>query len=165
MVPISVGFAALGFAMVAAGEWMGILVGLIGVLYLTVLAVACLSRRDALVVAENGITLGLLPPWSATGHAAFVPWSDVEAIVLWRQPAGFASVRYIGVERRTGAPPLPGSARNPILRRMNKAVVPTHVSEALVADSRMVGYWRLDKERLTSAVHHFAPHVQVVDEI
>jgi hypothetical protein len=84
-------------------------------------------------------------------------------VVLWRQKTARTSMRYVGVVRRADAPPMPGSARSSTLRRLNKAVVPGHLSEDLVADSRPVSFWRLDKTRLTAAVNHFAPDVTVED--
>jgi hypothetical protein len=41
--------------------------------------------------------------------------------------------------------------------------VPAGLSEDLVADSRPVSFWRLDKTRLTAAVGHFSPDVTVLD--
>lgn len=119
-------------------------------------------RRVALRVDATGVTLGITPPWPAS-RIASVPWSDVKRIVLWRQPANRTTMRYIGVERVEGAPPLPGSARNATLQKLNTAVAPAHVPEQVVNDSRPISGWRLDEERLARAVAQFAPHVEIVD--
>ncbi|HLV57305.1 MAG TPA: hypothetical protein VKY81_00275 [Natronosporangium sp.] len=119
-------------------------------------------RRVAFRVDATGVTLGTAPPRSAK-HIAFVPWSDVRRIVLWRMPVNRTTVRYIGVDRMAGAPPLPGSARNAAWRKLNAAVAPGHVPEHVVADSRPITGWRLDEKRLARAVSHFAPHVEIVD--
>jgi hypothetical protein len=59
---------------------------------------------------------------------------------------------------------LPGSTVNPTVRRLSKALVPQNLTEDLVADSRPITFWRLDKTRLVAAVNRFAPHVPVVDQ-
>jgi len=164
LLPFCLLFVAIGTTMAVTGEpVLGALGVLMGAAYVVLWTTAFLSRRVALAVTVEGITLGLIPPWPAS-RIALVPWSDVEAVVLWRQAAGYASVRYIGVQRRAGAPPLPGSARSPMLRRINKTLVPAHLPTALVADSRPVSFWRLNKARLVAAINQFAPHVPVVDE-
>jgi hypothetical protein len=87
---------------------------------LTVLAVITAALAVALCPVafradHAGITLGserLLP----RRPAVFIPWADVETIVVYpgRKAAGFGDylwasreVEYIGVRRRDGAPPLP----------------------------------------------------------
>jgi hypothetical protein len=140
----------------------GALVLLLGAGYIVLSMTAWLSRRVALAVTSEGITLGLAPPWPAS-RSAFVLWSDIQALVLWRQAAGHTNVRYIGILRRADAPPLPGSASSRTLRRINKTLVPAHLSEALVADSHPVSSWRLNKTRLTTAVNQFGPDVPVMD--
>jgi len=42
-------------------------------------------------------------------------------------------------------------------------VSPGNLSEDLIADSRPVNFWRLDKTRLAAAVDQFAPQVPIVD--
>ncbi len=162
MVPAALVFVFVGALMAADGQMAGAVASLLGGMYIVLLLVAWLSRRVALAVTAEGITLGQIPPWPAS-RSAFVPWSDIEAVVLWRQNMVRATMRYVGVVRRADAPPLPGSARSPMLRKINHAVVPAHVSEDLVADSRQVAFWRLNKTRLTAAVNHFRPDVPVVD--
>jgi hypothetical protein len=168
MVPACIGFVVLGTAVATDEFLLGALCALLGGLYLVLLVTAWLSRRVALSVTEEGITLGMLPPWPAS-YTAFAPWSDIETVVLWKQQmvrvfVWRQSILYIGVARRAGAAPLSGSAQNRILRKVGKAVVPGDVSEDLMVDSRQVSFWRLDRKRLAAAVDHFAPGVPIVDK-
>lgn len=163
LLPASILFIVVGAVMVGDGQLAGAFSCVLGGAYILLTMGAWLSRRVALAVTAEGITLGLIPPWPAS-RSAFVPWSDVEAVVLWRQSLRWwQSVRYIGVVRRAGAPSLPGSAKSPMLRSMNKAVVPAGLAEGLIADSRQVSFWRLDKTRLAEAVNHFSPGVPIED--
>ncbi len=163
LLPFSALFVIGGGMMLVDGSpVVGALLVLLGAGYILLSLTAWLSRRVALAVTPEGITLGMAPPWPAS-RSAFVPWSDIEAVVLWRQAVRHTSIRYVGILRRADAPPLPGSASSPTLRRINKALVPAHLSEALVADSRPVSSWRLNKTRLTTAVNQFAPDVPVMD--
>ena len=168
LIPACVVFVVVGVAGVADGQPTGYLACVIGGGYIVVSTVAMASRRVALAVTAEGITLGLVPPWPS-GRTAFVPWSDIEAVVLWRQHMlrmqwFRQSLGYVGVVRRAGAPPLPGSAKSSMLRRVNAAVVPWRLSEELVADSRPVSFWRLDEKKLAAAVAHFRPDVPVVHD-
>jgi hypothetical protein len=163
LLPACVLFIVVGKIMIADSPLAGVLACLLGGLYIVASLVALVSRRVALAVTAEGITLGRMPPWPAS-RSAFVPWSDIKAVVLWRQNLSRGTtLQYVGVVRRAGAPPLPGSTRNPKLRSLNRAFVPAHLSEGLVADSRPVSFWRLNKTRLTAAVHHFRPDVPVED--
>jgi hypothetical protein len=162
LVPVCILFVIVGAVMVGDGQLVGAFACVLGGGYVLLVLVAGVSRRVALAVTAEGIMLGLIPPWPAR-HSAFVPWADIEAVVLWRQGRGWRSIRYIGVVRRAGAPPLPGSARSPLLRSLNQAVVPPGLAEDLVADSRQVSFWRLDRTRLTAAVSHFRPGLPIED--
>ncbi|MCH0563392.1 MULTISPECIES: hypothetical protein [unclassified Streptomyces] len=118
------------------------------------------SGKVAFRIDETGVLLGGSPArYGAT--TAHVPWDDITGFVLWRQAAGPASVRYAGVVRREGAPPLPGDG--PRSRAVLERLVP--VSADVAVSSRAVTGWRLDKERLTGAVAHFAPGVPVHDAL
>ncbi len=115
LLPGCVIFVILGALVFADTPLLGAFGILLGAAYIVLKTVAWLSRRVALAVTAEGITLGV-PPLSPAAHSAFVPWSDIEAVVLWRQrvwrPGLWrGSVDYIGVVRRADAPPLPGSAR------------------------------------------------------
>ncbi|MFD9004082.1 hypothetical protein ACFV0T_24480 [Streptomyces sp. NPDC059582] len=122
------------------------------------MAFMALSRKVAFRVDETGVLLGGSPArYAAT--TAHVPWQDVTALVLWRQTVRSASVPYVGVSRREDAPALPGDGpkRRAVLERM--VPVPADVAIA----SRAVTGWRLDQDRLATAVAHFAPDVPVRD--
>lgn len=167
MVPACLLFIVVGTWMAVDRQWIGVACALLGAAYLAILVTTGLIRRVALAVTAEGVTLGMLPPWPAD-RSASVPWSDIDAVVLWRQRVWRfmlwpQSIYWIGLERRAAAPPLSGSARNPTLRRIGKAVVPEHVSEDLMVDSRQIAFWRLDKERLRAAVDHFGGGVPVDD--
>ncbi|WP_433309938.1 hypothetical protein ACQP0U_21580 [Micromonospora sp. CA-269861] len=82
--------------------------------------------------------------------------------MLWTQQASPTTVPYVGLRRRPGLPPLPGSARSRGLRRMNQALVP-HVPPAVVADSRPATLWHLHRSSVEAAVRHFAPTVEIVN--
>jgi len=123
------------------------------------LACMALSRKVAFRVDETGVLLGGSPArYKAT--TAHVPWSDIKSFVLWRQIVGSASLRYVGVTRRDGAPALPGDG--PKARAIVKYLVP--VSADTVMASRAVTGWRLDKDRLAAAVGHFAPDIPIQDD-
>ncbi|MEU7827055.1 hypothetical protein [Catellatospora sp. NPDC049133] len=128
-----------------------------------VMLVATFSRKVALRVDATGITLGGSPlRYAAT--TAHVPWAEVEAVVLWRQPLA-QNLPYIGVLRPHDAPPLPGTPTGPAGKLM--AGFGYAVSGApdprLLAAGRAINGWRLDLDRLTAAVRHHAPGVPVRD--
>jgi hypothetical protein len=134
---------------------------------LTVLAVipavlAVALRRAAFRADHAGITLGsdrLLP----RRPAVFIPWADVERIVLYpgRKAAGFgeylwasAEVEYIGVQRRDGAP---------VLARGNKQAPWCPVPGVAAGATRPIKNWRLDRERLAAVTAAVAPDIPVID--
>lgn len=156
-------FAAFGIYIVSQGyPAFGWFVTALFSLLVVFRIVQWTSRRVAFRVDATGVTLGIAPPWPAS-RIASVPWSDLQRIVLWRQPANRTTVPYIGVDRGEQAPPLPGSARSTFLRKLNASAAPSHVPTHVVADSRPVNGWQLDRERLAAAVSRFAPHIEVVD--
>lgn len=122
------------------------------------MAYIALSRKIAFRVDETGVFLGGSPArYKAT--TAHVPWGDITGLVFWHQVASGTSMPYVGVTRRTGAPNLPGDG--PIARAALNHLVP--VPPDVVMSSRAVNGWRLDKERLTAAVAHFAPGTPMQD--
>jgi hypothetical protein len=163
LLPASLLFVAVGGTLAATGQpVVGGLAVVLGCAYLGRSASAAFSRRVAFAVTAEGVTLGQAPPWPAS-RTAFIPWSEIEAVVHWRQTVGTATVQYVGVQRRGGAAALPGSATSRRLRRLNKALAPANLPEGVVADSRPVTFWRLDKARLARAVNEYAPHVPFID--
>ncbi|MFB7505970.1 hypothetical protein [Streptomyces broussonetiae] len=115
-----------------------------------------MSGKVAFRVDETGVLLGGSPArYEAT--TAHVPWGDITGVVLWYQAAGRATVPYAGVTRREGAPALPGDGPKSRAVLGHLASVPADVA----ISSRAVTGWRLDNERLISAVNHFAPGIPV----
>ncbi len=161
LVPTSAVFLAVGVSMLRDEPVPAVAAVALGGAFLILRLISALSRRVALRVDAAGVTLALTPPWPSS-RTAVVPWSDIEAVVLFTQHVGVASIPYVGLQRRPGLPPLPGSARSRFLRRMNHAVVP-HVPPDVLADSRQATSWRLHRPRLKAAVRHFAPSVKIVD--
>ncbi|MEU8328610.1 hypothetical protein [Micromonospora sp. NPDC048839] len=159
--PTSAAFVTVGVAHFRDEPLPGLGAIVFGGAFLLLRLISVLSGRVAMRVDAAGVTLDQTPPWPSS-RTAVVPWSDLEAVVLWTQQAGPATVSYVGLQRRTGSPPLPGSARSRRLWRMNKALVP-HVPPAVIADSRPTTLWRLHRPSLAAAVRHFAPAVDIVD--
>jgi hypothetical protein len=134
---------------------------------LTVLAVipavlAVALRPVAFRADHAGITLGsdrLLP----RRPAVFIPWADVERIVLYpgRKAAGFGDylwasgeVEYIGVQSRDGAP---------ALARGNKQAPWCPVPGVAAGATRPIKNWRLDRERLAAVTAAVAPGIAVIE--
>ncbi|MFC3499525.1 hypothetical protein ACFOOK_00730 [Micromonospora krabiensis] len=161
MLPTGVVAVAVGVLVFRDEPVAGVGAAVFGGALLLLRLITVLSRRVALRVDAAGITLGQVPPWPSS-HTAVVPWADIEAVVLWTQQVGLSTIPYVGVQRRPGLAPLPGSARSRGLRRINQAVVP-YVPPAVLADSRPATFWRLHRPSLEATVRHFAPAVPVVD--
>jgi hypothetical protein len=161
LIPSSMVFLAVGGLMVGENPVMGVASMLLGGGYLALRLITVLSRRVALRVDVTGVTLGAVPPWPRT-HTATVSWSDIEAVVLWRQAAGSTSVQYLGLQRRAGLAPLPGSVRSGLLKKLTSWSVPSDIPVQTAIDSRPVSFWRLDEQRLAEAINQFAPGVELV---
>src|SRR5258708_10287242 len=127
---------------------------------------AMVSRKIALRVDEAGITLGGSPfRYRATTHV--FPWADIERIVIWRRSFpvvigrwtlfSFGSIRYVGVLRHSGAPPLPMSRA----RRLDWTAAGAPVYG--IAGAKAPSAWLLDTQRLAAAVAICAPAIPVVD--
>ena len=123
---------------------------------LAIPAVLAIARRPVAFRADHaGITLGSDRQLSRRRPAVFIPWTDVERIVLYpgRKAAGFGDylwasgeVEYIGVQRRDGALALPYG---------NEQAPGCPVPGVAAGATRQIKGWRLDRERLaavTSAV-------------
>lgn len=117
------------------------------------------KRLVAFRVDHQGITLGGAPARHAR-QTAFVPWSDIVAVVLWQhQTAALTPMRYVGLRRRPGSPALPGP--NSALSREETRRLAPHVDHDLFLASRHINLWSMDRERLVNAVRVFAPQVSV----
>jgi hypothetical protein len=120
------------------------------------------TRRVALRVDARGITLGG-SPGRYRSTTRLIPWADVREVVLWRQPMPYGrSVRYVAVARHRGAPPLAGRRGRRAGQVTARGLTP--VSGDVLLASRAANLWRLDTDRMTAAVAHFAPGVRVVDQ-
>ncbi|MDX3850366.1 hypothetical protein [Streptomyces sp. AK02-01A] len=124
------------------------------------MAYSAMSHKVALRVDETGVLLGGNPArYEST--TAQVPWEDIAAVVLWRQHSA-ASIPYVGLALHRHAALPPGSSQGRVARATLRMLVP-HLPADVVPASRPVSGWRLDKDRLTAAVAHFAPTIPVVD--
>jgi hypothetical protein len=132
----------------------------LGGLYLALRLATVASRRVALRVDRTGLTLGAAFPWSAS-RSVIIPWSDIEAVVLWQQATSGTKIDYIGLCRRGGASRLPGTPRSAYMRRLDHSLAP-HVPPNVVDDSRPMTMFQVDRNRLAAAVRGFRPEVQLV---
>jgi hypothetical protein len=128
--------------------------------------VAVATRRLALRVDKNGITLGRVP--FPPSRLVTVPWRDITTIVLFERqktigpcPVGFSvRVRHIGLRLEHGADrppgvPTPGTARA-MLYRINAGRKPWP------ADVYRAAYgWHLDENQLESTVRSYVRHVVI----
>ncbi|MFK4243138.1 hypothetical protein ACI2KV_09650 [Micromonospora chokoriensis] len=161
LMPASAVFVALGVLLFPDEKLSGVAAVAFGGGFLLLRLVSVLSRRVALRVDAAGVTLSHTPPWPPSSTAV-VPWSEIEMVVLWTQHVAWTTVPYVGLQRRRGLPPLPGSARSRALRVMNQVAVP-FVPPDVLADSRPATFWRFHRPSLEAAVRHFAPTVEFVD--
>lgn len=120
---------------------------------------AATRRLVAFRVDDQGVTLGGAPARYAR-QTAFVPWADIEAVVLWQQKsAGLSPMKYVGLRRRAGAPQLPGA--NAGLSREQTGRLASHVDHEVFLASRSINLWTLDRGGLAEALSAFAPGVAV----
>ncbi|GAA5071513.1 hypothetical protein [Nocardia iowensis] len=161
VVLMSAGFVAIAFLPGIPIVLLGVLLLLFGGGGLAFLF-TLLSGRVALRVDRDGITLGGFPIWGYRRTTAFVPWAQITAVVLFEQrvPDG-PPMPYIGLARREGAPRLPvipGLG----MTRVNAHLIP-HVPPDIVAASRPINGWGLDRAQLIESVTRNAPEVPVLD--
>ncbi len=120
---------------------------------------AVARRLVAFRVDDQGVTLGGAPAKYAR-QTAFVPWGDIQAVLLWQQKtAGLSPMDYVGLRRRPGAPQLPGA--NSRLSREQTSRLAPHVDHDVFLASRHINLWKLDRRRLAEALGTFAPGVAV----
>jgi hypothetical protein len=126
-------------------------------------AVLALAGRPVAFRADHaGITLGSAgkpdSPLRLLRHrpAVFVPWADVEQIILYTGYRGGAGdpVLCIGIRRREGAPALPYG---------NEHAAWCPVPGVAAGATRPVNGWRLDREQLTAVTAAAAPGIPIVE--
>jgi hypothetical protein len=160
---VFVGFAAVGYTVWSESPVMSVfLMGFFGggaLLFLVVMLRGNLTLR----VDSEGLTLGS-SPLRREIPGRTVPWSDIEAIVLFEQVIhvnGTNSLSYVGIRRRQGLEPLPGSPR-PRALNTSQALIPD-IPRDILATSVPVNGWSLDKGQLTQAIEMNAPRVPLED--
>ncbi|MDI1465742.1 hypothetical protein QEZ54_32695 [Catellatospora sp. KI3] len=116
-----------------------------------------LLRREALRVDENGIMFGGRPPIQAR-TSAFVPWSGIGEITLFRVDHLVVRATYIGLSGPDGAP----APLRPVLPESIASTI-WHIPLEVVLASRPTYGYRLDREAFTAAVAAHAPGLLVID--
>ena len=155
---VSLGMLALALR-ASYGLWL--VLSVLAFVTVTVPALAAAaSRRIAFRADPLGITLGASPlSWPGRDSLpVFIPWSDVERIVIYSGPkareSGARDRLSIGIQRRPGAPRLPhgnGPARRCPVPGLTEGT------------TRQVVAWRLDRERLAALTAAVAPGIPVID--
>ncbi len=155
---LSLGMLALALHF-SEGVWLAMAVLAFVTVTLPALATAA-GRKVAFRADPLGITLGAAPlSWPGRDSTpVFIPWSDVEQIVLYAGPKsgelGAGERQCIGIQRRPGAPRLP---------RGNGPAARCPVPGLAEGATRQVVGWRLDRERLAALTAAVAPCVPVID--
>lgn len=163
-VPVMLGCAAFTAACVLLPD-MNILVRSAGLLLFggggLLLLVISLKGGVAFRANREDITLGN-PPVGVQRPELHVPWASIAEVVLFRQDAGAATMPYVGLRLRPGAPAVDtGIDRDGRVWQGVRRLVP-HVPEDVLAHSRAINGWRLDEQRLAQALDVHAPHVRIV---
>jgi hypothetical protein len=130
-----------------------VFVGLFGLAGVVVTVMSSAGKKLAFRVDDSGLTMvgSALRP-----RPVHIPWHDIEAIVLWKQRLPRrVRMPYIGVRRRPNAPELATPGRGPVGRAAIGTLVP-HMNADIVYASIAVSMWKLDVDRLSTAVTHYA---------
>jgi hypothetical protein len=147
----AIGKSGVAPAVFAALTWLS---GLAAVWLLWRPASRAFFEQCPLRADHAGITLGRQRYPLASRPAMFVPWADVEQIILYTGYQGGDPGSWIGIRRREGAPALPsGNEQAPF------CPVP---GVAAGATRRNKGQ-RLDRERLAAVTAVVAPGISVVE--
>ena len=111
-------------------------------------------RTTAFRADQAGITLGTVPDKLTVrrGSRLFIPWADVERIVLYRGRR--PGMQCIGVQRRATAEPL---------RWGNEQAPGCPVPRVPAWATRTIRGWRLDRDRLAAVAAVAAPGVSILD--
>jgi hypothetical protein len=134
--------------------WVTWLTGLAVVWLLWRPASRAFFKRYPLRADHAGITLGRQHYPLASRPATFVPWTDVEQIILYTGYQGGGPAPWIGIRRREGAPALPsGNEQAPFCPVPGVAAGATRRNKGL----------RLDHERLAAVTATVAPGISVIE--
>jgi hypothetical protein len=134
--------------------WVTWLTGLAVVWLLWRPASRAFFKRYPVRADHAGITLGRQRYPLASRPAMFVPWADVEQIILYTRYQGGGPAPWIGIRRREGAPALPsGNEQDPF------CPVPGVAAWA----TRRISGVRLDRERLAAVTAAVAPGISVIE--
>ena len=134
--------------------WVTWLTGLAVVWLLWRPASRAFFKRYPLRADHAGITLGRQHYPLASRPAMFVPWADVEQIILYTGYQGGGPAPWIGIRRREGAPALPsGNEQAPFCPVPGVAAGATRRNKGL----------RLDRERLAAVTAAVAPGISVIE--
>jgi hypothetical protein len=127
------------------------------------MAIISLRGTIAIRVDQAGITLCSSPVYPKSTTRLF-PWEDVVSVVIWQTvvPGQKSTLDCVGVERRSGVPPVTGKFTGRPSRSAARLESPGITPEMAVTRAVANG-WVLDRDRLTAAIVHFAPGVSVVD--
>jgi hypothetical protein len=161
LIAICLGFCAVSF--LSHELWLRILVLAFFGGGAVLMAYMSLSRRTAVRVDASGLTLCTSPLYAMSTTRKF-PWDDIAKIVIWRGAASgrINRLEYVGVERRPGAAPLAGRFVGATSQSAAGLIAPGIPAEVSITGAATNG-WVLDRDRLASAVAHFAPAVPVLD--
>jgi hypothetical protein len=102
---------------------------------------------------QAGVTLGavrVLPP----RPAVFIPWADIQEIILYVAGSGRKGVECVGVQRRAEAPALPYG---------NESAPGCPVPGVAAGAARRMTHWRLDRERLAAVTAAVAPGIPIIE--
>ena len=117
-----------------------------------------LRPADVVTTSPEGIELRAF----IGSQRTFVAWDDIQAVVLWKQPAGRTRHDLIGIERTPGAPPLARELQQGTFSRsIDQAMLPPGVSLPLANTSIAAG--RIDPEALANLIARASAQVPVVD--
>ena len=157
---LAVSLVMLGIALLGSHGSVALAFSLLAFVTVTMPCLAAAGgRRIAFRADSLGITLGADPlSWPGRNSSGvFISWCEVEKIVLYGGPksrqSGATNRMCIGIQRRPGAPSLPGG---------NGPARSCPVPGLAEGATRQVVAWRLDRERLTALTAAVAPGVPVV---
>jgi hypothetical protein len=126
-----------------------------------------LSRKIAVRVDQSGVTLGG-NPFRYRSSTRFFPWEDITKIVVWQRETPLdwpltrlsIPIRYIGVQRRAGAPPISGDGSG----RLDRPVPMAPPGAGIAAGAaRKLTAWSTSANELAAAVAAYN-HRVVVEE-